>query len=653
MRFPVLIRMKTDQLSISVNNIGGIDETEQSFEPGITVLSGRNATNRTSFLQALMAAFGSNRASLKADADEGSVELTLDGVTYSRTLSRTNGRVSYGGEPYLEDAEMADLFAFLTETNEARLAIPRGDDLRDIIMRPVDTAAIQAEIRELEQEKHEIDSDIEEIESLKNKVPQLQERLAKREQEIEEKEAELSEKEAELEDLDKGLEETRDKKSKVDEVFDALREARQELEDLQYQLETEQESLSSLEEEREELESAWEELDTASDSRVAELEAELEQLRSQKQAVESEISTLLQVAQFNEEMLEGASADIANVLRADGGASTDSVTGQLVGDSEVVCWTCGSRVEESAIEDTLEDLRSLLREKHETVRDLDTDIGEIKEQKDEVESARQRAEELSRRRRDIEDEIERRTETVDSIEEQIDTQSVEIERLEAEAEAVEDESYSEILEAHKKANQLEFELDRLRKETTDIQNELAEVKDQLGCIDDLEQQREAVVSDLQELRTKIDRLEEGAVDAFNEHMAEILDILEYENIERIWLERTATQVRNGRRKEEKTIFDIHIVRSMAGGTTYEDTVEHLSESEREVTGLLFALAGYLVHDVHQRLPVMLLDSLEAIDSNRIASLIEYFVQYVDYLIVVLLPEDASAIDGQHRTVTEF
>ncbi len=51
---------------------------------------------------------------------------------------------------------------------------------------------------------------------------------------------------------------------------------------------------------------------------------------------------------------------------------------------------------------------------------------------------------------------------------------------------------------------------------------------------------------------------------------------------------------------------------------YEDTLRHLSESEREVTGFVFALAGYLVHDVHEQVPFMLLDSLEAIDSDRIA-----------------------------------
>jgi len=69
---------------------------------------------------------------------------------------------------------------------------------------------------------------------------------------------------------------------------------------------------------------------------------------------------------------------------------------------------------------------------------------------------------------------------------------------------------------------------------------------------------------------------------------------------------------------------------------------------------VFALAGYLVHDVHEELPFMLLNSLEAIDSARIAALIEYFKDYVDYLVVALLPEDAQALDeDKHRKITSI
>ncbi|RKD88041.1 hypothetical protein ATJ93_4533, partial [Halopiger aswanensis] len=131
------------------------------------------------------------------------------------------------------------------------------------------------------------------------------------------------------------------------------------------------------------------------------------------------------------------------------------------------------------------------------------------------------------------------------------------------------------------------------------------------------------------------------------------EILEYENIDRIWIERVGQTVREGRRKVEQTAFDLHIVRSTEEGSTYEDTINHLSESEREVTGLIFALAGYLVHEVYEEVPFMLLDSLEAIDSERIAALVEYFEEYTDFLVVALLPEDAQAIDGRHNRISDI
>jgi hypothetical protein len=50
---------------------------------------------------------------------------------------------------------------------------------------------------------------------------------------------------------------------------------------------------------------------------------------------------------------------------------------------------------------------------------------------------------------------------------------------------------------------------------------------------------------------------------------------------------------------------------------------------------------------------MLLDSLEAIDSERIAAMVEYLSEYVRFLVVALLPEDASALDESYHRVTEI
>jgi hypothetical protein len=134
-------------------------------------LEGRNATNRSSLLQAVKAACGSRNVSVKSDADSGEVELTVDGETYRRTLSRENGTVITSGDEYLDEPELAELFAFLLETNEARQAVARGEDLREIIVRPIDTTAIETEIRQLESRKDQIDDRLDHLGEIEKQLP--------------------------------------------------------------------------------------------------------------------------------------------------------------------------------------------------------------------------------------------------------------------------------------------------------------------------------------------------------------------------------------------------------------------------------------------------------------------------------------------------
>ena len=85
--------LSEQSVNLTVRNVGGIDETSVVLSDGVTALTGRNATNRTSLLQAIMAGLGSENVSLKGDADEGEVTLEFDGETYTRRLHRRNGTV--------------------------------------------------------------------------------------------------------------------------------------------------------------------------------------------------------------------------------------------------------------------------------------------------------------------------------------------------------------------------------------------------------------------------------------------------------------------------------------------------------------------------------------------------------------------------------
>lgn len=635
---------------LRVSNIGGIDETTVTLEPGVTALTGRNATNRTSLLQGIMAALGSENVSIKRDADEAHVELRIGDETYTRTLTNRNGTVVADGEPFFDDPELGDLFAFLLEMNEARQAVARGDDLHELIMRPVDTDAIQSEISQRQSEKRDVDAELDELDDLKRKLPNLEERRTKLRDQIEEKSAELEEKHNDLQALDADVEESREEQSELDTKLEELRDAESTLEDVRFDSETERDSLNALRSDREELETEHAELPTAADEEIRDLDKQIQRLRGRAETIDSVVSELQSVIQFNEEMLEGGRSEFRDSLQSE---SNGSVTDQLVEEGTTVCWTCGSEVETDQIEETLDRLRELRSSKLSTRNELTTEIDDLQSEKRSLEDTEEKKQRLDRRLDDIEDEIHRRESTIEDLESREDSIETEIEELEAAVDELESEEYSEVLDRHKETNQLEFEVQRLEKELSSVENEIRTVEDQLAKRDELETRREEIQTELEQLRTRIERIEQQTVDEFNEHMDAVLAELSYENIDRIWIERTEREVREGRRKVMKSHFDLHIIRSTDDGRTYEDTVDHLSESEREVTGLIFALAGYLAHDVYEVIPFILLDSLEAIDSERIAKLIDYMTDYADYLVVALLPEDAAAVDERHARVTSL
>lgn len=642
-------------LSVDVENIGGINETSVELSPGVTVLRGKNATNRTSFLQAVMAAMGSDRFNLKGDADHGRVRLALGDTIVEREFNRRNGIVESDGEGYLDDPELADLFAFLLEGNEARRAVARGGNLREIITRPIDTDEINAEIERLRTEKRRIDEEIEHAENRESELVSLEQRKNQLETEIDELRERLAELETEIDEADTDLEAEREEKAELEEQLDELKELRSQLDEIRFQIETAKETIDSLQAERDEKQDTRDELAVDPNEDVDTLRDELDELREQKRHLDTQVSELQSVIQFNEEMLDGTDSEIADVLR-DGSSGDDdsSPTDRLLESEEsVVCWTCGSQVSRGDIETTLDRLRSFRKEKLSDRQSVQNEIDDTKERVSELERAQRELERIDQRLAEIDTTLEQKRSRIETLERRREEVRDEIESLEKAVEEEQTSNYSEVLDLHKRANETEFELEQKEDALASVEEEIEEIESLLADREEYEARRAEITEQLEDLRNRLDQLEENAIEEFNTHMEEMLDILGYENIARIWIERRESETRNNRRKDTESTFELHIVRESESGQTYEGTVETLSESEREVVGLVFALAGYLVHDLHETVPVMILDSLEAIDADRIARLIAYFSDYPESLIVALLPEDADAIDVTHETITQI
>jgi chromosome segregation ATPase len=635
---------------LHARNIGGIEETTVEFKPGVTILEGRNATNRTSLLQAIKAGCGSRNVSIKSDADAGEVELTIDGETYHRTLSREGGTLVASGDAYLDDPDLAELFAFLLEANEARQAVARGDDLREIIVRPIDTSAIEARIRQLKSRRDQIDDQLEHLGEIKKQLPSLEADRTRIQEKIENKREELENVQAKIDAAETDVEEEREEKRAVEEKLSELQQLRNRLEDIRYDIETERESQEALHDERTSLKEDLEDLPAGSTRDPEEIDGEINSLRSKREQLQRKLTELNTVIQFNEEMLEESKPHLRSALEGSNRTSqTGSPTDQLLEDSEsVTCWTCGSTVSVGKIENTLDLLKDVRTETAAEIDEIADRIGELESERKEIEQRRQRRADLRTRIDRIEDEIEDHEAAITALQEQRDELEQEVEEAEEALEALRAENESKVLDLHEEVNDLEFELGRLQNELESTTGEIAEIESELENREELESERQEVATELEDLRTRIETIQNEAVEQFNTHMDTVLDLLEYDNIERVWIERAEQEVAQGRSKRRQPTFVLHIVRNPADGGVYEDIVGNLSESEREVIGLVFALAGYLVHDVGDVCPFILLDSLEAFDSERIAKLVSYMTDHSEYLIVVLLPEDAQALQHGQR-----
>lgn len=109
------------------------------------------------------------------------------------------------------------------------------------------------------------------------------------------------------------------------------------------------------------------------------------------------------------------------------------------------------------------------------------------------------------------------------------------------------------------------------------------------------------------------------------------------DLARIWVERRPVS------DEENTEFVVHIVRANDEGAVSRDTVDTLSETEREVVGIVIALA-YIVHDIERPIQFSCMDSVEMIDGERMAALLDSIQNdtVADFTVVALLPTEARA-----------
>jgi len=623
-----------ESLSLAVRNVGGIEQASVSLDPGVTIVAGENASNKSSLLGSLGGVLGGPHPPLRGGADRGSVTLEVDGDRFELDLVRRDGKtVVADATPYTAATTLVDLFVYLGEENPIRRAVVDGGDLHELLMRPVDTAAIEAEIQRLQERRDEIDDRLETLDATVDDLPELEVRarqLAERQEDVT---ARLESKRAAIEEAD-----YRDAAETTQHLLDDLQAARSERGRLRDRRDTKRRAVDSLRTDLDAVEDRLSDLTgekelESVDERIEQVDAELTRLRDRKGRLDETINALSPIVELNQQFL--ADARLPSTFDA------DDVVEDLHPDSEsVTCWTCGQPVERSEIKSQVEAVEAILQEKRRERRTVEARIEERQAERTELDAKRDEYADLVERRRRLEHEIEERERTLADLETRIDEVGERIERLEAELS--ETDAASELVDRHREVSELEYERGQLERELADVEERIADAEDAKAKRETLREERAEVTSELAERRDRVERIERETVETVNECMARVLDRLAYRAVERVWIER--------REGEDGTAFDLQVVRTADDGTVYRAAVDTLSKSEREVVGLVIALAGYLVYDVAETVPVVVVDAIEMLDAERIHGLLDFFDEHARYVVAAVLPEEADRLRERFDTV---
>lgn len=649
--------MDPDSLSISVRNLGGIETEELTIPAGVTILSGQNATNRTSLLQSIAAGLGGEEsaATLKTDTEHGSVTLQMGPHEAVREYKRTNGTVTRSGTPLTEDADLVDTYVSIFATNPAREAVRAGGrGIRDVLMRGVDTRQIKQEITTLKQEKKELTDQLEEIKQARVTV-------GEKEQKRDDLQDELDDIETEIEAIEAEIDEYRDEAGPVqdaEEQLEKLERKREELQSVEERIETTKTSLEDLVAEKKTIASTLDDL-SVKESKKERLQEDIRREQNEISNLRRSITQLSDIIEHNRSILEGdgldnvmknaeqeqlqhkeeAPADDGSWTYGSGWSEASSVVDSLDPKQESVeCWTCGSVVKRAEIESRIDTLVEIRQEKNTELQALQEDVEELKEAVREIEQQQQERSRLEADLEEATETIRTEKERLSDLEARREMLQSSVEELQSAVAETEGLRESDLSEAYDRLTSLERERGTVENQLRTIESEIRSLQDQVDRRESVQESIEETTARLEAARGRIDELERETVERFNAQMDDLLEMLDYENVSRVWLERIVGDT------DETAAFELHVVREGPQGTAYEDTVETLSESEREIIGIVSALAGYLVHDVAETVPFILFDSVEAIDADRLATIFEYIEEYAVFIVAALLPEDAAAID---------
>lgn len=654
--------MADDRIAVfDVEGVPPLDGTTVRVRPGVTVLGEGAPKRRSLLLQLLRIGLGSDGGDLPdvvGGKDEGTVEratvrLKLAGASYERTVERADGEVAVTGPRFLADPELAELYAFVLDTSDGGGPITNEAVLRDVVFRPTAIEDHREQVEQLQDDIAAVNQRLATVDVSEADLSSLNDRRESLEGHVETIDDRLERKEADIEKLVGDGNGGPDATAGLEIGDGEMDHTREEIRDVRYEAQTAYEGLASLHAEHRSLRNELRHHSEGADESVEDHAAAVSDLRRERERLQRSIRTLQDVIDLASGLLDrDRSGELAEKLADAHGDGHGSV--EASGD-DLVCWLCGSTIEPGGVEDAVETLETIRSATMAEVDEVEAKLETRQRERNRERRTEDRRRELEGTIADVEAEIERRRETLRALRRRRASLIADVETFQEDLRSLELEG-RERLTLERDANRLTLEGHRAATNWEEVMERTIRLHEDLETRDALCAERDRKGARRDRLLAEIDRIEGEVVDRFNEEISAVLDAIDPNAIEDVRVERRTDGAnrpdpdldRGPDRYSDRARPELYVTpdaKTEDGGVP----VDAVGGRRRDVAALVIRLAGYLVHDVEENVPFVLVEPPDGLADEAVARLIDYLSGVPEYLVVsVPRSLDRDATGDYHR-----
>ncbi|AGB50670.1 hypothetical protein Metho_2531 (plasmid) [Methanomethylovorans hollandica DSM 15978] len=626
--------MDFENTKVVVENIGGLKHIEADIIPGLNVIEQPNASGKTSFLRAfslLLTPSGNNKDLeyiLRSMSTEGFISVTdHNGNQIKKTISRNKNTITVAGDDLVtpEISLLVKRFAICGHDNEILSAVRLGQNLKSLI--GTDNNIIErlkAEIRYKESNLTALTEDLNKDANAphqKISTEKKRDALLKELSQLEEKYAALKKQHDSMASVGK---ETATKE-KLNAKSTELQQIEFKINDSKKMIKNKNELIEKLSKEIQSLRRSIEQLGEVDKREIDKIKKEMQNIDYKIQKTISQQSTL--------DMTIQATKNVVRELEES--PQTNTILDSLSDDSHVSCPVCGQDAGIRIIKKHIDELMEKRAKTQTTISKLESDKAVLSKKQDIL---IQKGSEITT----AISVIKSKEATINNENGNISLISQAIEKLEDSKEKLN----AEIKELSKSINDkvvnITIEIAKIKEsigqKKTAIENFNNEIKSYDAVIRGIDNKRLSVAEmkkDVENTKAELHKIELRIQEQFNQIIPEVYSILGFSsNISRISLEQN---------------YDLMVSRKTDKDSIYRDmdSIKTLSKSELEVIGLAVMISGYIVNNLKEYFPYILLDELTFLDNKRLKALMDYMEKIAVSIILTKLPPETEKI-GQRR-----